>query len=72
MNEREATTERPVYAKVLHEDSGATQPYFITCDEGWRQSIVCERMYEWAADWLIEQLQGKPYAPAERPPAVRA
>jgi hypothetical protein len=61
------TPERPLYAKLPEPDPGATQLWFITCDEGWRSSIVCERMYEWAADWLVGQLQGKPYAPEHRP-----
>lgn len=63
----EATPEKPIYAKAEHERTGGTRLYFITCDEGWRSSIVCERMYGWAADWLVEQLQGKPYAPGHRP-----
>lgn len=54
--------ETPVYRKVAHDDGWATQLWFIVCHEGWRQSIVCERMYEWAADWLIAQIQGRPYA----------
>lgn len=58
--------EHPVYKKVAHDDGWATQLYFIVCHEGWRESIVCERMYTWAADWLIEQIQGKPYASEER------
>lgn len=62
-----ATPEHPVYAKVPHDEGWATQLYFIVCDEGWRSSIVCERMYDWAASWLVEQLQGKPYAPEARP-----
>jgi len=24
-------------------------------------------MYEWTADWLLEQIQGKPFAPKNRP-----
>lgn len=65
----EASPEKPIYAKAEHDRSGrpgGTQLYFVTCDEGWRSSIVCERMYGWAADWLVEQLQGKPYAPGDR------
>jgi hypothetical protein len=61
------TAEQPRYAKV-RENPGAFTPLFIiTCDEGWRQSIVCEGMYEWAADWLVSIVQGKPYAPGTRP-----
>ncbi len=62
----EATPERPVYSKVPDADSGATQMWIVRCDEGWRESIVCEGMYEWAADWLIEQIQGRPFAPEAR------
>jgi len=58
--------ERPVYAKVPHDDGGATQLYFITCDEGWRSSIVCEGMYGWAADWLLTVLGSQPFAPGAR------
>lgn len=64
MSETQASEDHPIYSKVEHEDSGATRLFFITVNEGWRESIVCERMYEWAADWLVEQLQGKPYASA--------
>lgn len=61
------TPERPFYSKTEHQGGGATRLFFVNCDEGWRVSIVCERMYEWAADWLVEVLQGKPYAPGRRP-----
>jgi hypothetical protein len=63
----EPTTEHPVYSRVAHDEGSATVRYMVICDEGWRQSIVCEGMYDWAAHWLIGQLQGKPYAPAGRP-----
>jgi hypothetical protein len=63
----EPTPEQPVYSKVQDADSGATQMWIVRCDEGWRESIVCEGMYEWAADWLIEQIQGRPFAPGARP-----
>ncbi len=53
----------PVYAKVPHAAGRATQLWMITCDEGWRSSIVCERLYEWAADWLLAVLGRRPYAP---------
>jgi hypothetical protein len=39
----------------------------IICDEGWRESIVCERMYPWAARWLLGVLGEQPYAPGARP-----
>ena len=59
-----ATEARPFYTKVL---SGTNSPdpttprYLISCDEGWRVHIVCSGMYEWAADWLIEVLDRRPY-----------
>lgn len=63
MSDAGGTVESPVYRKVAADDSGATRLWFIVCDEGWRQSIVCEGMYEWAADWLVDVLQGQPFAP---------
>lgn len=61
----EASEQYPIYAKVPHGDLAATTTYFITCNEGWRESTVCEHMYEWAADWLLEQLGRKPFAPGK-------
>src|SRR6267378_5752407 len=65
----EATVEVPVYKKVLYKGppEHATPLWLVSCDEGWRQSIVCEGMYEWAADWLLTQILGKPFAPENRP-----
>lgn len=62
------TPERPHYAMVRHGE-GATQLYMVTCDEGWRSSIVCEGMYDWAATWLVGVLQWQPFAPETRPGA---
>jgi hypothetical protein len=62
-----ATGEAPRYFKVPHLDSGATPHYFVVCDEGWRQTIVAERMYEWAADWLLSIIDGQPFANGFRP-----
>jgi hypothetical protein len=61
------TPANPRYETVREEHTEGTQLYMITVDEGWRSTIVCGGMYEWAADWLVEQLQGKPYAPGHRP-----
>jgi hypothetical protein len=58
----EPSEERPVYRKVAHEENSATQRYMIVCDEGWRESIVCEGMYEWAADWLLNVIGRRRYA----------
>lgn len=43
----------------------ATKQFMVICDEGWRSSIVCGGMYEWAAKWLVDRIQGQPY-PGER------
>lgn len=63
----QGTVESPVYRKMQHDNGAATKTFFIICDEGWRESIVCGDMYEWAADWLISVIQGKPYAPGTHP-----
>lgn len=65
----EPTVETPLYRKVLYKGppEHATPLYLIDCDEGWCVSIVCEGIYEWTADWLLELIQGKPYAPEHRP-----
>jgi len=57
----------PLYAKIPHEHSEGTQLWFITCDEGWRSSIVCDGLHEWTADWLLEVLGHRPFAPNHRP-----
>lgn len=69
MSEERGTPDRPVYSKMPDESLKGVRRGFwiIRCDEGWRDSIVCTGMYEWAADWLVEQLQGKPFAPGRRP-----
>jgi hypothetical protein len=54
---------KPEYRKVLEDVSRATPTFLIVCDEGWCEKIVCTGMYGWAADWLLEEIQGKPYAP---------
>lgn len=59
--------EKPHYYYTQEERSGASNLFMVICDEGWRTSIVCDGAYEWAARWLVEQLQGKPYAPELRP-----
>jgi hypothetical protein len=59
--------ERPVYSKFRQDKESATKMFAVSCDEGWRSSIVCADMYEWAADWLVDELQGKPFAPGRRP-----
>lgn len=63
----EPTPERPFYGVQLQDSEGATKRYMIICNEGWRSSIVCEDMYGWAATWLVNILQGRPYAPEGRP-----
>ena len=63
----EATVERPIYTKVYQDDGKATKLFMITVNEGWRQSIVCNDMYEWAADWLLSVLENRPFARNFRP-----
>lgn len=55
-----------MYEKVREDEGSATPTFMITCDEGWRRSIVCTGMYGWAADWLLGILGNTPYA---KPPA---
>ena len=55
--------EHPHYMMVPQNDSGATKLFMVVVDEGWRQSILCEDMYGLGAAWLVETLQGKPFAP---------
>jgi hypothetical protein len=62
----DGTVEKPIYRKVYDDRSGATKTFFIVCDEGWRESIVCTGMYEWAANWMVTRLQGAPFA---KPPS---
>lgn len=61
----QATPEWPLYRKFPQEKKNpeGTQLWGIVCDEGWRESIVCTHMYEWAADWLLEVLGRRPFAP---------
>lgn len=63
------TPECPEYRKVAQDKTNpeSTQLWLIVCDEGWRQSIVCTDMYDWAADWLLTVLGTQPYAPKGRP-----
>jgi hypothetical protein len=59
------TPEQPFYeaVKQTSEPGDHTDFWMISCDEGWRTSIVCTDMYRWAADWLVNLIQGQPYAP---------
>ena len=54
----EPSEARPLYAK-LRERLGSNL-FMITCDEGWRSSILATGMYEPVADWLISKVQGLP------------
>ena len=58
----DASPENPIYRKILTDPNHPTKLYFIICDEGWRESIVCSGMYEWTVDWLLEVIGRKPYA----------
>lgn len=62
----EATPEAPIYRVVEQDDGYATKRHMIVCDEGWRESIVCENMYGWAAEWMVNTLGRTPYAPGNR------
>jgi len=52
----QGTPEKPIYTKQKQE-GGATAFFMILVDEGWRSWILCNNMYEWAADGLIEILE---------------
>lgn len=56
----EPSEEKPFYRKVR--ENGTSNLFLVSVDEGWRVQLMCSGMYEWAADWLIRQVQGKPYA----------
>ena len=49
------------YTKIKHTEESATSLWFVVVNELGRQAIVCEKMYEWSADWLCSILQGKSY-----------
>ncbi len=55
----EATEDHPVYKRVHQNDGGATPLFMVVVDEGWRESILCQDMYEWAAIWLVAKLQSR-------------
>lgn len=59
----EATPEAPIYRIMEEGGDDVTKRHMIICDEGWRTSIVCEGMYLWAAEWLVNLLGRSPYAP---------
>jgi hypothetical protein len=73
MSEIPPSEEAPVYGKVQHEDGNL---FMITCDEGWRSTVLCDAMYEADADWLLAVLGRRPrrVTPAGELPdeAVRA
>lgn len=56
---RQGIETSPFYRKVEQTGVTKTPLFMIVVDEGWRESILCSGMYEWAADWLVEQVQGK-------------
>jgi hypothetical protein len=66
---RDASIERPRYAKVAQQDGKATHLFMIVVDEGWRESVMCVDMFGWAADWLVNDVLANrpPYAPRTRP-----
>lgn len=66
MESAEASEEHPIYSKVQQADSSL---FMIDVNEGWRSSIMCGDLYEWAADWLVNDVlkARPPYAPGRRP-----
>jgi hypothetical protein len=60
---RQPSEEHPAYAA----EETASGTCLVSVDEGWRRSVLCVGMPKWAADWLVGQLQGKPFAPNHRP-----
>lgn len=63
----ELTSQNPRYTMVLQDGDSATDSYMIRCDEGWREMIVCEGMYGWAAEWMLQVLGNRPYADGNAP-----
>lgn len=61
------SAECPVYTARQETAGEPFGHWLVECDEGWRSTIVGSGMYEWAARWLVEQLQSRPYAPGARP-----
>lgn len=58
----EPSEAHPFYRRVIDsKPTNATTTYMVVCNEGWRESIVCQAVYGWAADWLVDVLQGRPY-----------
>jgi len=60
----EPSEDCPLYRLVCMDISAPTKLYMITCDEGWRQSIVCTHMYKHIGEWLLTMLQGRPFPKA--------
>lgn len=65
MPDVEPSEQHPRYAAVQQE--APSRLFMVMVDEGWRQSVMCSGMYQWAAEWLADFLQGEPYAPGRRP-----
>lgn len=63
-DDQPASPEHPIYTAS---PQASSHLWLVTCDEGWRSSVVCSGMYEWAALWLVEQLGRRPFAPETRP-----
>lgn len=62
----EGSKEKPIYKCQPEEASKPLNFWMVTVDEGDRNSIMCTGMYQWAAEWLVEQIQGRPFAPKVR------
>jgi len=62
VNRTKPTQEHPVYTMVLEDTGDGADRYMIRCDVGWREIIVCNGMYRWAAEWMLQVLGNRPYA----------
>lgn len=65
-----------VFAKLASEAESATPMFFITVADDPKEDnteppahqIMCDGMYEWAADWLVETLNNAKAQFPEGPP----
>ena len=64
---RVATEERPIWLATPEDPENWDGLWMVQCDEGWRISIAASGLYRWAAEWMAEVLDEKPFAPGRRP-----
>ena len=67
-DEQAPSEEAPVYRKVYdrRDDGTRSSLCMITCDEGWRSTILCSGVYERDADFLLSLLGRKSRLPSLR------